>query len=303
MSGTIDLSLLQPPPVIEALDFETILAARKTRLISLYPADQQDAIAAALELESEPMTKMLEEMAYAELTLRARINDAARAVLLATAGGAGLDQLSALYGVVRLVTDPGDAAAVPPVPPTYETDAALRARTQLAVEGFSTAGPAGAYRFHALSASGDVLDVSIQSPTPGRVLVTVLGADGDGVPPADLLTTVAAALNAEDVRPLTDEVIVQAATVTPYTIVASLVLYPGPASAPVIAEATAAAQRYADETHRLGYDVVLTGIYAALHRPGVQRVVLTEPVADIVSDSAQAAYCTAITLTLGGSDV
>ena len=45
MSG-IDLSLLTPPEVIEPLDFEALLAERKARLISLYPADEQAAILA-----------------------------------------------------------------------------------------------------------------------------------------------------------------------------------------------------------------------------------------------------------------
>jgi len=196
------------------------------------------------------------------------------------------------------------ASAIPPVPPTYETDNSLRTRTQLAVEGFSTAGPIAAYRFHAMSASGDVKDVAVDSPTPGQVRVTVLSDNGAGVPDAPLLAAVAAALNAENVRPLTDQVIVEAATVSNYTVVAALTLYPGPASGPVLAAAQAAAQQYVVDTHRLGYDVVLSGLLAALHRPGVQRVTLAAPVADIVRGPREAAYCTGITLTIaGGTDV
>jgi phage-related baseplate assembly protein len=48
--------------------------------------------------------------------------------MLAYATGANLEHLAALYGVERLVTDPGSPTAVPPVAPTMETDAALRAR-------------------------------------------------------------------------------------------------------------------------------------------------------------------------------
>nr|MDN1264834.1 hypothetical protein [Escherichia coli] len=43
------------PDVIEELDFETILAERKATLISLYPEDQQEAVARTLTLESEPL--------------------------------------------------------------------------------------------------------------------------------------------------------------------------------------------------------------------------------------------------------
>lgn len=106
--SAINLSLLPPPDVVETLSYESILAGHKQRLISLYPAADQAAIAAVLTLESEPLTKLLEEMSYAELTLRARVNSASRAVMLASATGADLDNLAALFGVVRLVTDPGN---------------------------------------------------------------------------------------------------------------------------------------------------------------------------------------------------
>lgn len=300
----IDLSLLPPPDVVETLSYEAILAGHKQRLISLFPVDQQDDIETVLALETEPLTILLEEMSYTELTLRAWVNSAARAVMLASATGADLDNLTALFGVVRLVTDPGNPAATPPVAQTLETDAALRTRTQLAVDGFSTAGPAAAYRFHALSASGDVKDVAVDSPTPGQVRVTVLSDNGDGVPVVGLLSTVETALNAETVRPLTDQVIVEAATVSTYTVTAELTLYPGPAAGPVLAEAQAAVERYVADTHRLGYDVVLTGLHAALHRPGVQKVTLSAPLDDIVRGPREAAYCAEINLTIAaGTDV
>lgn len=295
---TIDLSLLPPPDVVETIDYEAILAARKARLISLYPADQQAEVTAALAVESDPMLICLQEMAYQETLLRQRVNEAARQCHLASATGSNLDHLAALLGVTRLITAPGDPDAIPPVAPTWETDASLRYRAQLAVEGMSTAGPSGAYRYHALSAHGDVADASVLSPTPGQVLVTVLSNDGDGTAPDYLLEAVDAALNAENVRPLTDEVIVQGATIVPYTIEAQLTLYPGPAPAPVLAAAQAAAAAYAAQTHRLGYDVTLSGLYAALHQAGVQRVTLSEPAADVICGPGDATYCTGITITL-----
>ena len=53
--ATIDLSQLPAPDVVEVLDYETLLAERKATLISLYPAELQDAIARTLALESEPV--------------------------------------------------------------------------------------------------------------------------------------------------------------------------------------------------------------------------------------------------------
>ena len=64
MSSPIDLSRLPAPDVVEPLDYESILAERKAALIALYPEAEQADIAALLELESEPLTKLCEENAY-----------------------------------------------------------------------------------------------------------------------------------------------------------------------------------------------------------------------------------------------
>ena len=299
MSGysAIDLSLLPVPDVVETLDYEVILAAMKADLAARAPD-----LAAVLALESEPLVKLLEVCAYREVLIRARVNDAAQAVTLARATGTDLDNLAALFGVARLVINPGDPLAVPPVAATLESDADLRRRAQLALEGFSTAGPEGAYVFHALSADADVLDVSATSPSPGDVLVTVLSRTGSGTAPAPLLATVQAALNADDVRPLCDNVVVQSAAIVSYAITATLYFYPGPDSAVVMAAAQAAATAYAAAQHRIGRDVTISGLHAALHQPGVQRVVLTSPSAALTIGSAQASWCTAITLINGGVD-
>ncbi|WP_210403532.1 hypothetical protein [Hafnia sp. HMSC23F03] len=56
----------------------------------------------------------------------------------------------------------------------------------------------------------------------------------------------------------------------------------------------------------MGYDIgsPLSGIYRALHQPGVTRVHLEQPTADIEAKTGAAPYCSAITLSLlGGGDV
>jgi phage-related baseplate assembly protein len=295
MTTAIDLSQLSAPDVIEALDFETILEEMITDLQARDPAFN------AL-VESDPAYKILEVAAYRELLIRQRVNDASLANMLAYAMGADLENLAAIQNVERLVIDPGDPEANPPVDPTYESDTALRARVQLAPEGQSTAGPSGAYEYHALSAHGQVLDVSVVSPVPGEVLITVLSTEGDGEPDQDLLDIVEEALNDETVRPLTDQVTVQAATIIEYTIEATLYFYEGPDRATVLAAAEEAAEVYAAAHHRVGHDIILSGLYAALHQPGVQRVELTEPSASITVDTDEASYCTGITLTDGGTD-
>jgi phage-related baseplate assembly protein len=51
----VDLNQLAAPDVVEELDYETILSERKATLVSLYPEDQQEAVARTLTLESEPL--------------------------------------------------------------------------------------------------------------------------------------------------------------------------------------------------------------------------------------------------------
>ena len=94
---TFDIATLPPPSVVEPLDFEAILAAQRTDLIARYPE-----AADVLDLESEPLAKLMEVFAYRELLYRARVNDAARAHLVAFATGSDLEHLGAFYNVPRI---------------------------------------------------------------------------------------------------------------------------------------------------------------------------------------------------------
>ena len=294
----IDLSQLPSPDIVETIDFETLLAERKARLVSLYPVADQTDVAAALELESEPMAILLQENAYREITLRQRVNDAARAVMLAYAMDGDLDQLAALFNIERLTIAPADPANN--VPATMEGNTDLRARVQLAPQSFSVAGPEGAYVSHARNADGRVLDASATSPAPCEVLVTVLARDGDGTAPQDLLDTVAANLQADDVRPLTDKVTVQGATIKRYSVVAELVFFSGPDRSVALAEARKRMAKYTSDMRKLGMEITLDGIYAAARPAGVQKVNLISPTAGIAVSKTEAAYCTLIDLRDGG---
>lgn len=296
--SSIDLSRLPAPEVILTADVDTLLAEMKQAAIERHPE-----LAPVLELESEPATKILRVCAYMRHLDRLEFNDGARANMLALATGTDLDQLAAFWGVERLTVQKADNTLSPPVPEIREADGALRARTQLSMEAHTTAGSVGGYLFWALSADGKVKDASITSPNAGEVLVSILSHDDDGVPNADLLGKVSAALNAEDVRPLTDQVTVQAATKVAFDVTAELVLRPGPDPQTVEAAAMAALDAYLADAHRIGRDVTVSGLHAALHQPGVQNVVLTSPSADIEVGPTEAAFCRAdvVSVRIGGA--
>ena len=293
----IDLSALEPPDAVEALDYEAILATRK--------ADMAERVKDILpdwnpDLESDTTVKHLEESSYREGNIRQRINDVARAVLLPTATGADLDAIAARYHVARQVIDPGDADAVPPVEPTYESDASLRERTLLAFEALSVAGPKGAYIAAAKNADARVKDVSVTSPAPGEVLVTVLSTEGDGVAGVDLLNTAAEALSDEDVRPLTDHVTVQAGTRIDYKVSAQLSLYDGPDSEVVLEASEASCAAFVEGQRKLGEPVTIDGLHKALRVDGVKKVNLISPAADVEPAATEFAHCTAIAVTVAG---
>ncbi|EAA2045171.1 baseplate assembly protein [Salmonella enterica subsp. enterica serovar Kiambu] len=300
--ATVDLSLLPVPDVVEELDYETILAERIATLISLYPEDQQEAVARTLALESEPVVKLLQENAYREVIWRQRVNEAARAVMLAYAIDSDLDNIGANFNVERLVVTPADDTTIPPTPAEMELDADYRLRIQQAFEGMSVAGSTGAYEFHGRSADGRVADISVISPSPACVTISVLSRENNGAASDELLSIVRNALNGEDVRPVADRVTVQSAQIVDYQISATLFIYPGPESEPVRAAAEAKLKTYISAQHRLGRDIRLSAIYAALHVEGVQRVELAAPVADIVLDKTQASFCTDYQIVIGGSD-
>lgn len=326
--GPIDLSRIPAPNVVEPLDFERIFAEMRNTLVELDPS-----LAGVLSLESEPLTKLVQMCAYRELITRQRVNESARAVMLPYAVGSDLDNLGALLRVKRLQTEPGDPSARPPVPPNYETDDDFRLRIQLALDGLSTAGPERSYVYHALSADGRVLDATadaprfsvlkltpeqaavlpsnaialhadytagLEAPRPGDVVITVLARDDDGTAPPDLIAAVNDALSSEEVRPMTDHVHVRGAEIIHYTVNAALFTYPGPDTDVVLATALAQLQRYTDENKRLGRSITRSGIYAALHVAGVQRVQITDPPTDINCTDAQAAHCNAFSVTHGG---
>lgn len=322
----IDIQNLPAPDIVEDIDYESILSQRKSDLLALVPEALRPSVDTTLAYESEPLTMLLQESAYREMILRQRINEASRAVMLAYARGSDLDQLAVFFGVERLVVREADPDTNPPEPRVMESDADFLSRIRLSLRGLSVAGPADAYAYWALSASGNVLDAratspqfefiewidstdirmrvvddaGLSQPMPGDVAVSVLARLAYGTVDQPLLDLVQDSIAADDVRPLTDNPRARAADVVDYQIDATLYFYDGPDSSVVKQAATDAAQQYADDSHRLGRDVARSGIFAALHQPGVQHVDLRSPASDIDITPRQAPYCTDLTVLDGG---
>ncbi|QPO19608.1 baseplate J/gp47 family protein [Pseudomonas sp. Y39-6] len=297
--AAIDLSQLPAPQIVEQIDFELILAERKAYMISLWPIEEQEQIAERLDMDSEPLVKLLQENAYRETIWRQRVNEASMANLLTFAKGPDLEQLAGNYNVKKLVIQEGNALAVPPVPRLMESDDSLRERAQMAWEGLSTAGPRNSYIFHARAADGRVADATAESPSPAVAVVTVQSLLGDGAASADLLALVNTYLSDEDRRPVADRLLVQGAQILNYQVKAQLfLLSSGPESEPVLAAAEQRLLAYVHQRRRLGMEVSESALHAALHVEGVRKVEL-EGWVDIVATKAQAPFCTKVTVTRG----
>lgn len=160
-----------------------------------------------------------------------------------------------------------------------EKDAQFRARVQLAPEAYTCAGPTGAYRFHAMTAHQDIVDVAVWSPKPGSVDIRPVLKGGE-LPTAEILALVHKKLSADDVRPLTDTVTVGAPEPTPYalTVAWSLRSEDAPLSASIAKKVTAAVEEFRLwQRSAAGRDINPTKLIALMEGAGARRVVVTSP--------------------------
>ena len=296
--SSIVLSELPAPEVIQRPDYQALL----DQLLDDYTQAMQRWVPGYdRPLEADPIYQSYTQMAYRLLNHEQRINDAALAVMPAYARGADLDHIAGWFGVQRLVIDPGDPNAEPPLPPTYEDDERFRLRVVLSPEGRTTAGSIGSYVYHALSASALVKDVAVESPQPCEIVLTLLSSEpGNGRPSPQLLASVSEAVSARYVRPFGDRVTVQPAQIVEYAIQATLTLSRGPAASVVLDAAQKSATAYVTEAHRLQRQITEASLLAAIHQPGVHDIALSAPTALPISpDKHQAAYCTSVNIQLG----
>ncbi len=98
-----------------------------------------------------------------------------------------------------------------------ESDESLRNRIRLAPESFTTAGPSGQYEAIVYNVSSQIEEVVCYSPEPGKVDIRFTMTGGE-LPDDAMIEMVSNALNAEDVRPLTDYVTVQSPDPVEYDI-------------------------------------------------------------------------------------
>jgi phage-related baseplate assembly protein len=255
----MNLNELQTPEIIEQLSFEEILQHMKEALVAI------DAEYTAY-LGSDPLMKLMEVAAYREVLLRQRINQAAKANLLAFATGSDLDNLAAFYGIERKEN---------------ETDEELRNRVHAKIVGWSSSGSREAYKFHALNSDSRVKEANADSPEPGLVRISILSKENGGVVSEELLESVKNYMFREDIRMLTDTVEVVPCGLIDVNVKAKIILMsstPPEILSTIQSSFIAAFNKIAG----LGVSISRAWIISHLFASGVKDVELLSPASDIL---------------------
>ncbi len=274
MCSQLNIFSLPKPSVIQPLSFEAELKRIEDAFIALNPTY------AGLLVESDPIKKLLETWAYDRVNWVNHVNESARQTMLAYATGNNLDQIAANSVTTRLPN---------------ESDESLRYRASIAPEGFTCAGPSGAYEYHALKVSSDVMHASVLAHTPiqGYVTVVLLSHSNNGEASEELRDQVWNHLSAEEVRPLCDTVHVEKATFKDTEVVIKATYLEGSDKDEVNARILKSLEYLSElnATEHKAKDIfkpkemlTVNQIHQAARVPGIQNIEVILPKADIKPD-------------------
>lgn len=165
-----------------------------------------------------------------------------------------------------------------------EADKEYYERMRESMESFSTAGPVNSYIYHAKSVTAAVVDVTATTPEPGVVDVRVLLQGGEQ-PTEAILQAIYEKLNADDVRPLTDTVIVSAPEEDPFELDVTFWIERNTQASSSMIE-VAARQEVENyilwQTGKMGRDINPSYLVHKLMETGVKRVEVRKPEFKIV---------------------
>lgn len=206
--------------------------------------------------------------------------------------------VDSIAGITAVANTSQSAGGVAP-----EDDERYRERIRLSITSYSTAGPRDAYAYHALSASSQVSDITVTSPSPGQVDIYILLADGV-IPEAeaDIIDTVLDYISDETRRPLTDQVTVKAPTAVPYDVEVTYYLPQSSAVSAVALQAAveaAIADYIAWQRARIGRDINPDELIRRAITAGAKRVEIVSP-AYAVLDDTEVAQDDTTSITYGG---
>ena len=169
-----------------------------------------------------------------------------------------------------------------------EDNASYYERMRDSMESFSTAGPINGYIYWTKTVSPAVLDVAVTSPEACYVDVRVILRDGQEATEA-VLKEIEEALNASDIRPLTDIVTVSAPETVDFSVDATFwIAQPNRESAAAIErEVRAAVDNFIVwQTSKMGRDINPSYLTKLMMDAGAKRVEVRQPTFQSVADIA-----------------
>lgn len=225
-----------------------------------------------------------------------------------TAGAAGNDYLAGqISTIVSPITFLASATntTITSGGADSESDAEYAERIRLAPNAFSVAGPTKAYQFHAYSVSSAIIDVGVDSPSPGVVKVYPL-LEGGTLPTAEVLDQIEAYLSSDDIRPLTDDVEALAPAAVNYAINIDFWINKSDLT---IADSIRTAVDAAVEEYRIwqqgkiGRDITPDQLICKVMAAGAARIdfATLSPASWQELQAGQVAQCTGVTVTYNGT--
>lgn len=182
-----------------------------------------------------------------------------------------------------------------------EDDESLKDRIFNAPSTYTTTGTEAAYKYHVKSVDTTISDVQVQSTTAGTVDIYFV-CDGGEIPTDSLIEKVSEHLMNNDVRPLTDNVVVQAPATEAYDV--EFTYYISSSNKSTVSTIqkdidTAVSLYNAWQTEKLGRDIDPGELNKRIRDAGAKRLVITSPTFTVLSKDT-IAKLGAVKVTYGG---
>lgn len=328
--AALALGLLPAPPVIQAVDYEAIRAARIADMVARFQAQGIPYDVSALETDSGVILQ--ETGAGREQLNLNSINDAAKAVMPLYARKGNQDQLFSIQGIRRLVITPADPNTSPPTAAVMEDDDSFLARFLVAGDGNAPGLTGGGYAHVAMRAATAVRRVSLVRAGGGVVRVILQGratgagastvnqgsngaltmvwradasvANNDGSVPGAAVQAVAAALNDDwsgdpaTGSQLTDIPQVQSAVALPVDVVARAFVPMGPTLAGLLAQSVNGIVTAGQLLQLVGGGMPTDALIAAGRLAPMTKFYLDTPATDVVCAPEQVPFLRSVTVTV-----
>lgn len=168
-----------------------------------------------------------------------------------------------------------------------EDDDTLASRVYIAPSKYSVAGPEEAYRYWITEFNSSISDVYLSSPEAGQVLIEFI-LEGGELPNEAMVRSLADYLANENIRPLTDEVIVQLPATATFNVNVQYWINRSDINkaATIQAAVEQAVTDYVSwQQSKIGRDINPDKLISLMEQAGAKRVAVTEPVFSVMPDA------------------